>query len=119
MRLILMIAVVALAAPASGETVTDACKKAAQFYYSADEIYADDIQAFPELDPPRVRMTVSTRPFDGSLISTLATEGSVTCKFTKPNKPFGLIEFCPPGGCPLISEERLEELQVLMKREGY
>ena len=119
MRLILMIAAALVAAPAGAETVADACKKAAAYYYSVDEIYARNIQSFPELNPPRARMVVATQPFDDSAVSAISVRGTISCKFTQSTKPFGLTEFCPPDGCFFMSEERLEELQVLMQREGY
>lgn len=105
----------ALGAP----SVVEACAKAAALYYNVPEIAWRDVQAFPELDPPRVRMRVEDPTSIAGLLSDKPVYSEVSCRFTHNSPPFELLQFCPPDGCLFMSADRLEELQVLMRREGY
>jgi hypothetical protein len=114
-------------AVASDATIVDACKVASALYFDVQHVVAHEIQAFPELDPPRVRMRVSypiaandiaalLRGDDGPSMSD--PTAYLTCEFARASAPFGLSGFCPPAGCGLITPARLEEIQALMARQG-
>ncbi len=140
----LAIAAVALmAAPAHSQepTIVEACLKAASFQLGYDDLETTNVQSFPELSPPRVRMDVHrTETPSGNRIADIlnnAIEGSATddftrsygevrCEFDRATPPFELSDFhCSTLICselyidPELKRRRLEELQTLMAREGY
>lgn len=123
---------VALTAPASSQDIAEACERVATYQFGPSEIRSDDVQAFPELDPPRVRIRISGETGQQDLIAqalgralgqpdpaepSRVSYGQVFCQFEDPAPPFGLIAFeCSGPGCP-VSAMRLEELRVLLHRE--
>ncbi|MDF1606952.1 hypothetical protein PZ897_02045 [Hoeflea sp. YIM 152468] len=127
---LLTLALSAGSASADQPTITDACQRAAEHHWNASGSIATDVQAFPDLSPPRVRMRIAVElPNRPSRVAALLSgekqpsthtvdQGEVECSFSHPTAPFGLSQFCPPEGCWLISPSRLEELQELMRRDG-
>lgn len=122
--------------PAQSQTIVDACKLVTMFEFGMPEVYASDIQAFPELDPPRVRMRVSGEgPSNGVVSDALASAladalgqpqrpdnarrdyGVVRCEFESSEPPFRLTAFECAGVQCFISPSRLEELRLLLHRE--
>lgn len=128
--LLLFLALIPLPAHAADPTIVDACKRAAEHYWNTPVSTVTDVQSFPELSPPRVRMKVATEEGSGgNKIAELLRQqlnepmrpydrGEIRCEFTQAKPPFGLSLFCPSRWCSDVSPSRLEELQVLMKRDG-
>lgn len=125
-------ALTALSLPAYGQEpdIVDACVAATAHFYQVDEIEWSAPQAFPELDPPRVRMQIKI-PAGGSVPGAIGRlmfgqdapaekeTYAVKCAFESAETPFGLIEFAPPDWELGVRSDRLEELRVLLEREGY
>ncbi len=121
-----------LAHPASSQDIAEACERVAIFQFGLSDAEVRDVQSFPELDPPRVRIRISGEagqqdPVAQALGMALGrTEGDdpmrvdygqVYCQFEDPEPPFGLVAFdCSGPDCP-VSTMRLEELRVLLHRE--
>lgn len=132
--LIVAVAVMLLAGTAQAETIVDACERVAALEFGVD-VTSSDVQAFPELDPPRVRMRVHAPASSGRVpgpdrIAAMlegrtinpdqpADHGMVMCRFERAEKPFGLTYFECAGMACFITPERLEELQTLLARDGY
>lgn len=124
------------ASGANSQTIVDACERVASYQFGLAEVHSFDVQAFPELTPPRVQMRLRGRAASAGAISdALAQEiarreavrsgetppdeiGLVRCEFENNAPPFGLSAFRCAGIACLggISDERLEELQVLLQR---
>jgi hypothetical protein len=136
MRFIGMIFCAFVATGANSQTIIDACERVAGYELGLAEVHSFDVQAFPELNPPRVRMRVKGEaPFtdliadalrDGltaraaaavaSIPNNLRDFGLIRCEFESNAPPFGLSLFeCDKMPCS-ISDKRLEELQVLLRR---
>lgn len=123
---------VALTHPASSQDIAEACERVATYQFGLSEIRSEDVQSFPELDPPRVRIRISGETGQQDLIAQAlgralgqpdpedplrVNYGQVFCQFEDPAPPFGLVAFeCSGPGCP-VSAMRLEELRVLLHRE--
>ena len=60
---------VALTAPASSQDIAEACERVATYQFGLSEIRSDDVQSFPELDPPRVRIRISGETGQQDLIA--------------------------------------------------
>lgn len=128
--LLLFLVLLPFPAHAADPTIIDACKRAAEHYWNTPVSTVTDVQSFPELSPPRVRMRVATeRVIETSAIAKLLNgdssdtvysrnEGEIRCEFSQAQPPFGLSSFCPPEGCFFMPSSHLEELQVLLKRDG-
>jgi len=94
------------------------CKTVAKNFFLSDGIAIGTVQSFPELKPPGVRMTYSTRP------GTTAAEMSDTfeCEFDKADKPHNLVKFCISTTCYGPTEgdadrkRRFEEMRILLQR---
>lgn len=132
--LLLAAAAVVFVGTATAEpTIEDACLRAAEHYFHAEGLEPSKVQAFPELTPPRVKLFVSgdglpPSPHDAvaSLLSGASTPdtdqprtiGPVACKFENPAAPFGLLDFDCAGMACLPTNERIEEVRLLLEREG-
>lgn len=128
MRAKLFAATVLVATPASATdaTIVDACVRAAEHYFHADGLKPSGVQAFPELNPPRVRALITgpdvpaplserlTIMLNGKSGSERSTE--TVCEFQSASAPFGITHF--DCGVCLITNDRFEEIQLLLKREG-
>ena len=120
-----------IASPAQSQTIVDACERVVVFELGISEVYLEDVQSFPELDPPRVRMRIwGKRPSTGTANDMMRkilgvrpdsrapkNYGIVRCEFESNSAPFGLTKFeCAARPC-FISGSRFEELRVLLHRE--
>lgn len=115
-------------------SIVDACTKAAAFEIGMDGRSVSNVQAFPELSPPRVQLDVvgpgaasiaeevarainGERPTDEE--PALEKIATVRCTFERSSSPVGLTSFeCEAFAC-IIPDARVEELRVLLEREGF
>lgn len=132
MRFIGIIFCAFAASGAHSQTIVDACERVASYQFGPSEVHSLDVQAFPELTPPRVQMRVRGDALNDYVADALRQAlgnapvtsnnlrdfGLVRCEFESNVPPFGLTEFrCGGERCfGGISDERLEELQVLLQR---
>lgn len=131
-RIVTALMTVLFASPALSQDIAEACERVAMFEFGISEVHSGDIQAFPELDPPRVRMRIRGEgPSDDLIADALARAlgqlepdevpmrdyGQVSCQFESATSPFGLTAFECSGLSCSISDLRLEELRVLLHRE--
>ncbi len=94
------------------------CQSVAKGFFMSDQISIGMVQSFPELKPPGVRMTYSTRPgtAPGEMTDTFE------CEFDKVEKPHQLVRFCVSSTCYSSSEDdadrkrRFEEARILLER---
>lgn len=130
--MILVLSVAVLSTPATAQpSLVDICTEGARLYYGAESAVAVEPESFPELDPPRVRMDVrlSTEIELSGIAGLLAKErgeptttssedtyAGVLCRFDSNGR---LDEFCGADGCFATNQERVEEVKVLLEREGY
>lgn len=118
--------------------IVEACAKALELQIGQG-FAVENVQSFPELEPPRVRFDAYGEggdPLADSLAARIAemTGGaapepdvhkiaSARCEFENSTPPFGLSDFsCSGNRCEEIAFDdgsRLEELQVLLSREGF
>ena len=113
-------------AHATEPTIIDACVRAAEIYFQTDSVKPTSVQAFPELNPPRVRALMSgdgiPAPMADQLASLLGGLSSssksteTVCEFSSASAPFELQKF--DCGVCLMTSKRLDELQTLLEREG-
>lgn len=118
---------------AAEPTIEDACLRAAEHYFHAEGLEPSKVQAFPELNPPRVLLFVSgaglplaSHDAVASLLSGVPapatneprTIGPVACDFESASAPFGLVSFDCAGMACLPTDERIEEIRALLNREG-
>jgi hypothetical protein len=133
-----LVAAILLLAPVGAEanepTIVDACARAAALQLNVAEVQPADVQAFPELSPPRVRFTAMVAKGSADLSEALddmfelrSAEGDyrdfgwVECEFATSTAPFGLLSFlCQDNRCNELvwDDKRLEELKALLAREG-
>lgn len=129
--LLLCLIVLGLTTPTVAQpSMVEVCTEASRLYYRADAATALNIENFPELDPPRVRMSVeiiTTRELD-AVAAMLAKQlgepteterrtlhNEVLCRFSRDG---ALSEFCGGDGCLFTDQERVEEVKVLLKRQA-
>lgn len=94
------------------------CKSVAQAFFMLEKLPVGTIQSFPELKPPGVRMTYSTR------VGTAPAEmtDSFECEFRNNEKPHELVKFCVSNTCYSANEQdadrkrRFEEARTLLAR---
>lgn len=94
------------------------CKTVAKEFLLTDKISVGTMESFPELSPPGVRFTYSTRQGTAP-----ADMGDVfSCEFGGQNKPYQLARFCVSSVCYSANEDdadrkrRFEEESVLLQR---
>jgi hypothetical protein len=94
------------------------CQSVAKAFFMSDQLSIGMVQSFPELKPPGVRMTYSTRQGTAPGEMTDAFE----CEFDKVGKPHQLTRFCVSNTCYSPSEDdadrkrRFEEARILLER---
>jgi len=107
-----------VAAIAQSIELEDTCKSVAKSFFMTDQLAIGTVQSFPELKPPGVRMTYSTRQ------GTAAAEmtDSFECQFEKAQRPHNLVRFCVSSTCysPTVDDgdrkRRFEEMRTLLSR---
>lgn len=145
----LRVAVVVVAAGLTGGAIgqergiDDACLRVAELELKRGEMVIIESQSFPELSPPRTEIVVgqTASASSGNEVADLIKMldgaangkdpsadthrvGSLRCVFDSSTPPLRLTEYsCGMLGCVSMMsdryESRLEELQVLLAREGY
>ncbi|GAA3083922.1 hypothetical protein GCM10010520_33280 [Rhizobium viscosum] len=94
------------------------CQSVAKGFFMSDQLSIGTVQSFPELKPPGVRMTYSTRPGTAPAEMTDTFE----CEFDKVDKPRQLARFCVSNTCYSPGEDdadrkrRFEEARILLER---
>ncbi len=94
------------------------CQSVAKGFFMSDQLSIGTVQSFPELKPPGVRMTYSTRSgtAPGEMTDTFE------CEFDKVDKPHHLARFCVSNTCYSPGEDdadrkrRFEEARILLER---
>lgn len=122
MKTLLLILPLLAASPAAAQAlkVEDVCQKVAKNLLMTDTLHVGIVQSFPELKPPRARMTYSTR--DG--VEKKDMVDTIECEFGATTAPFKLKRFCVSSTCYSAEEKnpenksRFEEVRTLLEREG-
>ncbi len=105
-------------ARAQSSELEDTCKSVAKSFFMTDQLAIGTVQSFPELKPPGVRMSYSTRQGTAPAEMTDIFE----CEFDKADKPHDLARFCVSSTCysPTVDDgdrkRRFEEMRVLLSR---
>ena len=95
------------------------CQSVARGFFMTDKLPVGTVQSFPELKPPGVRMTYSTR--EGTAAPDMTDIFS--CEFDKADKPRHLVRFCVSSTCYSPNEadgdrkRRFDEARILLDRE--
>jgi len=93
------------------EPIVAACHAAVAFFNNVDlsEMKVKNIQAFPELSPPRVNLRRD------NMMST-----SYSCQFKNSTKPFKITKICNHGDiCYSANDQKFQEVKTLMNRAGF
>jgi hypothetical protein len=94
------------------------CQTVAKNFLLTDKVAIGSVQSFPELKPPGVRMTYSTRQGIAPADITDVFE----CEFDRAEKPHHLSRFCVANTCYSASEDdgdrkrRFSEMRILLDR---
>ncbi|MCS0460265.1 hypothetical protein LPB79_38050 (plasmid) [Rhizobium sp. T136] len=94
------------------------CVNVAKSFLLTDQITVGIVQSFPELKPPGVRMSYSTKP--GAPKAEMSD--IFECEFENPNPPHRLSRFCVSSTCYSPTEEdgerkrRFAEMRVVLDR---
>lgn len=105
-------------AVAQSPDLEETCKSVAKSFFMSDQLAIGTVQSFPELEPPGVRMTYSTRQGTAPAEMTDIFE----CQFDKTDKPRNLARFCVSSTCyfPTVDDadrkRRFEEMRILLSR---
>jgi hypothetical protein len=105
-------------AAAQSSDLDATCETVAKNFLLTDKIAVGTVQSFPELKPPGVRMTYSTRENTAKADMTDTFE----CEFESSAKPHHLTRFCvsttcyAPTGDDVDRKRRLEEMRILLER---
>lgn len=122
MKPILFAAVLSVAptlALAQSAGIEDTCALVAQNFEMVKAVKVGVVQSFPELKPPGVRLTYSTRLDAEDADITDAIE----CQFETASAPFKLVKFCLGSICYSAAEKnperqrRFEEAQSLLSKQ--
>nr|WP_156408929.1 hypothetical protein [Rhizobium sp. Root708] len=106
------------AAIAQSPELEDTCRSVAKSFFMTDQLAIGTVQSFPELKPPGVRMSYSTRQGTAPAEMTDIFE----CEFDKSDKPHNLARFCASSTCyaPSVDDaerkRRFEEMRILLSR---
>lgn len=119
---IIMLAVVSLPAMAHAQSpqLETTCQTVAKNFLLTDHLGIGIMQSFPELKPPGVRMTYSTR--EGA--SKADMSDSFECEFDKADPPSHLTRFCvsdicySPTDADAQKKRRFDEMRTLLDRTG-
>ena len=124
MKPILFAAAALLAAPtlafAQAPGLEETCSLVARNFEMAPAVKVGVVQSFPELKPPGVRLTYSTK-LDAEAASITDT---IECQFEKASAPFKLVKFCLDSTCYAADEKnperrrRFEEAQSLLSKSN-
>jgi hypothetical protein len=119
---IILFAFAAFAFPANAKAqspeLEETCKSVAKSFFMADQLAIGTVQSFPELKPPGVRLSYSTRQGTAPAEMTDIFE----CEFDKADKPHNLARFCVSSTCysPNVDDgdrkRRFEEMRILLNR---
>lgn len=119
---IILFAIGAFALPANAMAqspeLEDTCKSVAKSFFMTDQLTIGTVQSFPELKPPGVRMSYSTRQGTPPAEMTDIFE----CEFDKADKPHNLARFCvsstcySPNGDDGDRKRRFDEMRILLNR---
>jgi hypothetical protein len=118
--LLLLLAIVSLPLVARAQLpqLESTCQTVAKNFLLTDHLSIGIVQSFPELKPPGVRMTYSTR--DGATKADMSD--SFECEFDKAEPPYHLSKFCVSTLCYSPNEgdadrkRRFEEMRILLDR---
>ncbi|WP_132592574.1 MULTISPECIES: hypothetical protein [unclassified Rhizobium] len=94
------------------------CRSVAKGLFMMEKLAVGTVQSFPELKPPGMRMTYSTRQATAPADLTDTFE----CEFDKTDKPHHLVRFCVSSTCYLPNEadgdrkRRFDEARILLER---
>ncbi|WP_085989833.1 hypothetical protein [Rhizobium mesoamericanum] len=94
------------------------CQSVARGFFMVSKLAIGTVQSFPELKPPGVRMTYSTR--EGTTPAEMTD--AFSCEFDKVDKPHHLVRFCVSTTCYSPNEpdgdrkRRFEEARILLER---
>lgn len=120
-KLILVLSLMVASPVAAQELkVEDVCQKVAKNLLMTETLHVGVVQSFPELKPPRARMTYSTR--DG--VEKKDMVDMIECEFGATKAPFKITRFCVSSTCYSADEKnqenkaRFEEVRTLLEREG-
>ena len=120
-KLILVLALMAASPAAAQELkVEDVCQKVAKNLLMTETLHVGVVQSFPELKPPRARMTYSTR--DG--VEKKDMVDTIECEFGATKAPYKLTRFCVSSTCYTADDKnaenkaRFEEVRTLLERDG-
>jgi hypothetical protein len=119
-RLLLLLAVVIspVAAQAQSPQLENTCQTVAKDFLLTDRLNIGVVQSFPELKPPGVRMTYSTR--EGAAKTDMSD--SFECEFDSIAPPYHLSRFCVSTICYSPNEgdadrkRRFDEMRILLDR---
>ncbi|ANL21328.1 hypothetical protein AMJ96_CH01578 [Rhizobium sp. N113] len=119
---IILFAFAAFALPADAMAqspeLEDTCKSVAKSFFMTDQLAIGTVQSFPELKPPGVRMSYSTRQGTAPAEMTDIFE----CEFDKADKPHNLARFCVSSTCYAPNADdgdrkrRFDEMRILLNR---
>lgn len=115
---LLSFALLPTAALAQSPDLEATCKTVAKNFFLSDTLTIGTIQSFPELKPPGVRMTYSSRQGMAPADMTDTFE----CEFDRVDKPHNLAKFCvsstcyTPGDSDADRKRRFEEMRLLLQR---
>lgn len=116
--LLAALSLIPLPALAQSPDLEATCKSVAQGFFMSEKLAIGTVQSFPELKPPGVRMTYSTR--QGTTPADMTD--SFECEFGKAEKPHELLKFCVSSTCYSADEQdadrkrRFEEAKILLAR---
>nr|WP_210282747.1 hypothetical protein [Rhizobium sp. BK049] len=103
---------------AQSPELEDTCKSVAKSFFMTDQLAIGTVQSFPELKPPGVRMSYSTRQGTAPAEMTDIFE----CEFDKADKPHNLAGFCVSSTCYSPNADdgdrkrRFDEMRILLNR---
>lgn len=118
----ILFAAVLLAAPtlahAQSPGLEDTCALVARNFEMVKAVKVGIVQTFPDLKPPGVRMTYSTKmdAAEGDI------QDTIECQFETASAPFKLVKFCLGSTCYSSDEKnadrlrRFEEAQALLAK---
>ena len=122
MKQLLLVLPLLAGSPAAAQAlkVEDVCQKVAKHLLMTETLHVGVVQSFPELKPPRARMTYSTR--DG--VEKKDMVDTIECEFGATAAPFKITRFCVSSTCYSADEKnpenksRFDEVRTLLEREG-
>ncbi|OCP24863.1 MULTISPECIES: hypothetical protein [unclassified Ensifer] len=117
-RYALLLNLVAFPAFAQSGDLEAVCATVAKNFLLTDVLQLGIVQSFPELKPPGVRLTYSTR----AGVAKSEMSDTFACEFRDAKPPFTLVRFCQSNTCYSPQEEdaarkrRFDEMRILLER---